>query len=165
MFHETYEPLTGNLTTRGGSTFTFENRFPVISDDCMAVGVTEPQMQAQKYKICYFLKDQQHSPWSGVAMAKRQVSKTLSIAPSVYKHVKQLPFPHAEQMTEQPKVLPFSSLQFRALMFCPCYHFASPGWWFLAGLPTKCPSIQPGCQRVASEVLNARSSPELWKFA
>lgn len=62
MSHQTYEPLTGNLMTRVGCTFTFENWIPVISDDCMATSVTDPQMQTQKHKICCFWKDLQHSP-------------------------------------------------------------------------------------------------------
>lgn len=139
MSRQTYEPLTGNLTTRVGCTCTFENWFPVISDDWLSVSLIL-RCKRKNIKYAGFWKTCNTAVEAVLLWQKTRVSKTLYITPSVYKHVKQLPCNHSGQITAQQKPLSSSSSQFRALMFCPCHHSASPGWWFL--LPVKYPSIQ-----------------------
>lgn len=101
------------------------------------------QKNNKKDEICCFLKDRltnrQHSPWNCVAMAKRKesVKHCTSIPHSVYKHVKQQLAPHAKQITDQPKLFLFSSLQIQAVTFCL--------WAPATILPNQADHFYPSC--------------------
>lgn len=68
---------------------------------------------------------------------KKRVSKTLYIPHSVYKHVKQQLAPHAKQITDQPKLFLFSSLQIQAVTFCL--------WAPATILPNQADHFYPSC--------------------
>lgn len=68
---------------------------------------------------------------------KKRVSKTLYIPHSVYKHVKQQLTPDAKQITDQPKLFLFSSLQIQAVTFCL--------WAPATILPNQADHFYPSC--------------------